>query len=78
MKAIASAGVGIMLAATMMLAGCGADAVQMPMSPALAHDLLGTTTVSSASVRTRLPLTAWEEAPEAPAPVAMATSTWGR
>jgi hypothetical protein len=72
MKAIVLLGAGIM-----MLAGCGAPAVSIPMSPALANDLIGTTTLSSAPVgpisASTLPAAAWEER-EAPEP---ATPTWG-
>jgi hypothetical protein len=69
MKVFTSVGVGIVLAASMILGGCGAAATRVPMSPALASDLLGTTTVASAT----LAPAAWEErdAPEPPA------ATWG-
>ena len=80
MKAVATIGVAIVLAAATMLAGCGAGAVQVPLSPALANDLIGTTTVSSAPVgpisESTLAPAAWEEAPEAPVEVAPAP-TWG-
>jgi hypothetical protein len=77
MKVLTFAGVGIVLAASMMLGGCGAAATQVPMSPSLANDLLGTTTVSSAPVgpisASTLAPAVWEERDAREPPAA----TWG-